>query len=229
VDAAIEGVAWKDSCRVASSTNITVASPGATVNAVTMATSDRVLLRGQTTSTENGIYIWNGAATPMTRAADCSTAAELEQAITTVEEGTDAGTTWRQTAVNFTLGSGAITWTQFGTSTAAANETTSGVAEVATQAETDAGTDDARMVSPLKLANWAGRVRKFSQAFGDGSATQYTITHSLNSLDVHVAVYRNSGVGDEVGCDVEHATTNTVTLRFASAPTSNQFRVVVVG
>lgn len=38
----------------------------------------------------------------------------------------------------------------------AATESASGVAELATQAETNTGTDDARIVTPLKLANWTG-------------------------------------------------------------------------
>lgn len=38
----------------------------------------------------------------------------------------------------------------------AASETTAGVLEIATQAETDAGTDDARAVTPAKLANYSG-------------------------------------------------------------------------
>lgn len=37
-----------------------------------------------------------------------------------------------------------------------ASETVAGIAEIATQVETDAGTDDARMVTPLKLANYSG-------------------------------------------------------------------------
>ena len=229
LNSAVEGLAWKDSCRVAAASNINVASPGATVDGVSMAANDRMLLRGQTTAAENGIYLWTGAATPATRAADCSTAAELEQAVTTVEEGTSAGTTWRQTLVNFTLGSGSIAWVAFGTGASAASEASAGVAEVATQAETDAGTDDVRMVTPLKLATYVGRIRKVSASVGDGSATQYTVTHNLNTLDVQVAVYRNSGALDEVLCDVEHATVNTVVVRFASAPTANLFRVVVLG
>lgn len=41
----------------------------------------------------------------------------------------------------------------------AASETTAGIAELATQAETDAGTDDLRIVTPLKLkATLAGRI-----------------------------------------------------------------------
>ncbi len=229
VDSAVEGLAWKDSVRVATQANISLASPGATIDGVTMATNDRVLVRSQTTPAENGIYIWNGAAVAMTRAPDCSTAAELEQAVTTVEEGTSAGATFRQTAVNFTLGSGSVTWTSFGTSAPAANETTAGVLEVATQAETNTGTDDTRAVTPLKLANWSGRPLKFAQTIGDGSATQFTITHNLNTQDLHASVRRTSGAFDEVIADVEFPTVNTCVVRFAAAPASGAFRVFIDG
>src|SRR5262245_812832 len=228
VDAAIEGTAWKDSCRVSTQSNLNLASPGATINGITMASGDRVLVRQQTTGAENGIYVWNGAATPATRAPDCSTAAELEQAVTTVEEGTDAGATFRQTAVNFTLGSGTVTWSAFGTSAPSASETTAGIAEIATQAETDTGTDDTRIVTPLKLATAANAKKKLSQNVGDGSATQYDVTHNFNTRDVHVEVYRNASPWDSVGCDVERPDANTVRLRFASAPASNAYRVVVI-
>lgn len=229
VDSALEGLAWKDSCRVATTGNINLSSPGASVDGVTMATNDRVLVRAQTAPAENGVYLWNGAAVAMTRAPDCSTANELEQAIATVEEGTSAGSTFRQTAINFTLGTTAIAWVSFGTVAPAATEATAGIAEIATQAETDAGADDARFVTPAKLAAWSARIRKVSASFGDGSATQFDITHNLNTDDVHVAVYRNSGAKDEILCDIGRPTTNAVRLNFAVAPTSNQFRCVVVG
>lgn len=229
VDSAVEGIAWKDSCRVATQSNLNLAAPGATVNGVTMASGDRMLVRAQTAQAENGIYVWNGAAVAATRALDANTAAELEQACTTIEEGSDAGTTYRQSVVNATLGTTALSWTTFGTSTPAASETTAGILEIATQAETDAGTDDARAVTAAKLAAYAGRKLKFSQDLGDGSATQYTVTHNLGTRDVHVEVYRNASPWDSVGCDVERSSTNAVIVRFASAPTSNQFRVVVLG
>ena len=60
--AAIEGLAWKDAVRVASTVNLTLAAPGASIDAVALAASDRVLVKNQSTQTENGIYIWNGAA-----------------------------------------------------------------------------------------------------------------------------------------------------------------------
>ena len=229
VDSAIEGLAWKDSCRVSTQANINLASPGATIDGVTLATSDRILVRNQTAQSANGIYIWNGAAVAMTRALDASTFAELEQAITTIEEGTDASVAFRQTQVNGTIDSSNVIWQSFGTVAPAASESTAGIAELATQAETDTGTDDARIVTPLKLKTWSGAPKRFAATFGDGSATSYTITHNLGTRDLTVGVYRNSGNYDEVECDVEHTTTSTITLRFTTAPTANQFRAVVTG
>ena len=228
VDSLVEGLAWKDSCRVATQANLNLSSPGATIDGITMASQDRVLVRAQSTASENGIYVWNGASTAMTRSLDASTFAELEQAVTTVEEGTSAAVTYRQDQVNGTIGSSTISWVSFGTSAPAASESTAGIAELATQAETDAGTDDARIVTPLKLATWSGRIKKYSVSIGDGSATSYTVTHNLASRDVHVTIY-NASTYDEVLTDVTHTTTDTLTIVFATAPSSNAYRVVVVG
>lgn len=229
VDSAIEGLAWKDSCRVGTQSNINLSSPGATVDGVTMASQDRVLVRNQSTVSQNGIYVWNGASTAMTRALDASTFAELEQAIVTVEEGTDAGTTWRQTQVNGTIDVNDVIWTSFAAAAPSASESTAGIAEIATQAEVDAGTDDARIVTPAKLASWSGRIRRYATSIGDGSATSYTITHGLNTRDVIVRVFPNSGNYDDVEVDVYRPSTTTATLVFATAPASNAYRVVVIG
>lgn len=70
-------------------------------------------------------------------------------------------------------------------------------------------------------------VSKYATNVGDGSATSYTITHNLGTRDVIVSVYEASGTYAEVICDVNHATTNTITLLFSVAPTLNQYRVVV--
>lgn len=230
VDSLVEGLSWKDSVRVATQGNINLNSPGATIDGVTMQTGDRVLVRAQTNAAENGIYIWNGATTPMTRSLDANTAAELEQAVVLVEEGSSAGASFRQTNVNFTLGTDPVNWTPFGTAAPAASETTAGIARIATQSEVNNGTADDLIVTPLKLANWSGRLRRFTQNIGDGTATQFTITHNLNTRDVFVSVYRNSGSYEQVFVDVvEHTTVNTVTIRFATAPSSNAFRVVIIG
>lgn len=229
VDSAVEGLAWKDSARVSTQGNINLASPGATIDGITMASQDRVLVRSQSTASQNGIYVWNGDSVAMTRSLDASTFAELEQAVISVEEGTDSDSSFRQTEVNGTIDSSSVVWGAFGTSAPSASESTAGIAELATQAEVDAGTDDARIVTPLKLANWSGRLRKHVQNIGDGSLTSLTVTHSFNTRDVQVSVFPNSGTYDDVVVDVGRTSVNDVTLVFATAPASNAYRVVVVG
>lgn len=224
-----EGIAWKDNVTVASAANVNLAAPGASIDGITLAANDRVLIKSQTAQAENGIYIFNGAATPMTRALDMSSSLEFNSAVVPVDLGTSAGSQFRQTAVAPTVGTTAIVFTNFASSSPAASETVSGIAEIATQAETDAGTDDLRIVTPLKMATYAGRVKKFSAQFGDGAATSYAITHNLNTFDVEIQVYRNSGNRDTVLCDVNRTTVNQITLVFSSAPAANAFRVVVVG
>lgn len=227
VDSTVEGMNWKDSVRVASTANINLASPGASIDGITMATNDRFLAKNQTSALENGIYIWNGAAVAATRSPDMNVAAEVEQATTTVEEGTSAGATYRQTAVNVTLETTSLAWTTFGTAAPSASETAAGIAEVATQAETDTGTDDARIVTPLKLATWSKRVREKTGTLGDGSSTQIDVTHNWGTRNVSVEVYRNSSTWDTILCDVSRPDTNTIRFNFASAPSSAQFAYVM--
>jgi hypothetical protein len=227
LNSALEGLAWKDSARVATQSNLNLASPGATIDGITMATNDRVLVRAQSTTAQNGIYTWNGAAVAMTRSLDANTSAELEQAAVNVEEGTSASVTYRQTAVNFVLDTDPIAWTTFGQASPSASEITAGIAEIATQAEVDAGVDDARIVTPLKLATWSGRLRRFASDFGDGSATQFDFNHNFATRDVQVEVSRTASPWDSVFCDISRPSTNAVRLNFAAAPTANQYRVVI--
>lgn len=228
LNSAVEGLAWKDSCRVASQSNINLASPGTTIDGITLATGDRVLVKAQTVGAENGIYIWNGSAVPMTRSLDASTSDELEQAVATVEEGTSAGTTWRQSVVNFVLGTGTVTWMLFGSGVGAASETSPGIAEIATQTETDTGTDDLRIVTPLKLSTWTGKTKRAQGTIGDGSATQYDVNHNFNTRDIIVQVFQAAGSYEQVNCDVSLPTTNTARLNFSVAPAAGAYRVVVM-
>ena len=230
LNAAFEGLATKDNVRVKSTGNVNIAAPGASMNGVTLASQDRALLGDQTLPAENGIYVWNGASTPMTRALDASTFDELESAVVSIDEGAvNAQTTWRQTAVNGTIGVTAITWIPFGTSAPSASETTPGVAEVATQAEADGGIDDARFITPLKLKNSALLLRKKEFDVGDGSALSFTCSHNLGTRGVSITVYPNSGDYDDVEPDKRRPSINAVAVAFATAPAANAYRVVVIG
>ena len=73
-----------------------------------------------------------------------------------------------------------------------------------------------------------GFMTRYATTFGDGAAVDYTITHSLGTQDVHVSVYEVSSTIMVIP-DMEVTGSNTVTLRFAVAPTTNQYRVIVIG
>jgi hypothetical protein len=223
---AVEGLKQKDPVVVRTQGNINLSSPGASSDGVTFATGNRVLVSNQTTPSQNGIYIWNGASVAITRAVDASTATELNGALVPVVGGTDASKAFRQTATITTLGTDAVTFAPFGQTSSQATETSTGIAELATQAETDTGTDDLRIVTPLKLKNWSGRKFKNGQTYGDGSTTQFDTTHNFNTVDVQIATYRVS-TGERIYPKERAFDANTVRTNWTTPPATNEFRTVV--
>lgn len=115
LQAAVMGVGKRSRVRVASTANINLASPGATINGVTMAAGDQFLAKDQTTPAQNGVYVWNGSAVAATRAAEFDTWAEFPGSIIGVYEGTVAADTlWFCTNNDGgTLGTTAIVFSQF--------------------------------------------------------------------------------------------------------------------
>ena len=114
VDGAVQGLSWKTAVRVSSTADIDLDSPGAEIDGVTMSSGDRVLLLGQASAFENGIYVWSGASASLTRAADANSAAELKGAAVFVMEGTRADQAYTLiTDGTITVDTTALTWTQF--------------------------------------------------------------------------------------------------------------------
>lgn len=230
LEALQRGLSFKDSVRVAAPGNLNLAAPGAAIDGVTMATNDRFLAPRQTNLAQGGVYIWTGAATPATRSSDMDTADSLELATVKVEEGTYAAVEYTQQAVNFTLGTTNQNWVERGAAAGPASETSAGVLEIATQGETDTGTDDARALTPAKAKAASWRVKKYATTIGDNSANSFTVTHNLGNDDVHVSVIKTTGNKDEVIVDVERTSSNAVTIKTApTVPATNGLRVVVLG
>ena len=117
VDAVKTGLDVKDSVRVATTANITIADDldaGDTIDGVTLVAGDRVLVKNQSTGSQNGIYV-SHATTPF-RATDFDADAEVTAgAFTFVEEGTtNADSGWVLTTNDdITVGSTAIAFAQF--------------------------------------------------------------------------------------------------------------------
>jgi phage-related tail fiber protein len=114
VDAAIQGLDIKASCRVATTgANITL-SGLQTIDGVSLVAGDRVLVKDQTNAPDNGIYVVSSGA--WTRATD----ADANEKVTSgmyafISEGTaNHGNGWVLITPNpITLGTTALTFTQF--------------------------------------------------------------------------------------------------------------------
>lgn len=113
VDDAVAGLSWKDACRVATTANLAALSGLLTVDGVTVAANDRVLVKDQTTASANGIYL--AASGAWTRATDADTEAKLLGAAVFISEGTtNADSAWVMTAnAPITIGSTSLPWVQF--------------------------------------------------------------------------------------------------------------------
>ena len=108
--------------------NINIASPGATLDGVAMSAGQRALLTGQSTASQNGLWVWNGAAAAMTRPADfaaASTTMAYQYMVVDVTAGTvNTGTTWYlNTAGAITIDTTSINFTQLPMNMSAASTT----------------------------------------------------------------------------------------------------------
>jgi hypothetical protein len=231
---------------------------------ITPSLNDRILVKNQTTTSQNGIYtlttVGSGSTNwVLTRATDFDSAVEIAGGdFTFVDNGTTlANTGWVQVDEVTTVGTDPIVWQQFsgaGTYTASNGVLLTGT-NFTFQPRSGYGLQTGASGAEVKLATTSGLnlssdlavgagngisvltntvaidstvvVSKYSVSIGDGSATSYTVTHNLNTRDVIVTVYDNSSPYAEVIADVAHTTTNTVTIAFSVAPTTNQYRVVV--
>jgi phage-related tail fiber protein len=112
VDNIAQGLDVKASCVVGTTANIGL-SGLLTIDGYTVSAGDRVLVKSQTNTAENGIYV--ASASAWSRSADANTWNSLISAFTFVENGsTLSDTGWVCTVdAGGTLGVTAVTWSQF--------------------------------------------------------------------------------------------------------------------
>lgn len=112
VDSVAQGLDTKASCVVATTANITL-SGTQTIDGVAVIAGDRVLVKNQTLSQNNGIYVVSASA--WARSSDMNLWAEFPSAYTFIEQGsTQSDTGWVCTVnAGGTLGTTPVTWTQF--------------------------------------------------------------------------------------------------------------------
>ncbi len=254
-DGLVQGLNVKDSVRAASTANVANLgdAPGV-IGGVTLASGDRVLLKDQSTASQNGIYVYTFLVKGnLARAEDQETPEKGDY--TLVTEGTYAATGWVATS--------ATVFTQF----AAANEYTAGDGiaisgnEIAVDLDGDSlsvsgsglkanlnvqgglDVDSGIFINTgtgltvngsnqLTFASGYG-VKKYSENNGALTASSgvvtWTVTHSIGTSDVTVQV-RELASKALVEVDVVITDSNTVTLSWVSSgELADAYRVVVVG
>lgn len=112
VDGIAQGLNWKDSVRAATTANITL-SGTQTIDGISIVADDRVLVKDQSTASENGIYICKSGS--WVRADDMDAADEFSGAAVFIQEGTVNADTGYVCTNNgdITVGTDAVSFTQF--------------------------------------------------------------------------------------------------------------------
>lgn len=231
VDNVARGLSWKAPVRAASTTEVAISAPGATIDGVALAPNDRILLKNQTAPADNGIYVWTSGAAPLVRAADADSGDALApgSAVSVTEGAVGADRVFIVISdAPVVIGTTAQAWGQLG---GAGGSLTagSGIAIAGGAVSALAAANGGVAVGPGGIAlDPSIAARKFSATIGNGTATTIAVTHNLGTKDVAVTLRQNA---DDAAflADWTASDANTVTLTFASAPAAGEHRVTVIG
>ena len=234
LDAMFRGLKWKNSVKVATTGPITLSAPQ-TIDSIAVIAGDRVLVKDQASAPTNGIYVV--AAGAWTRATDFDDSVEVTTgAAIPIEQGTANGDSVQilTTDAAITVGTTALANTRLGGAGVSYTAGANGGLSLSGSAfsillDTNSGLVLGAGGIKLDTTQFAnlGISRKYAVDVPNSSTTA-TITHNLGTVDVHVQIIDNAS-GVVVLHEESSRTTNTVVLVFAVAPTSGQYRAIVVG
>lgn len=248
VDATKQGLTFKDAVRVATTGNLAATRSGAVLTAssngsindtgidsvTTLALTDRVLVKDQSTGADNGIYTVTalgdgGNPYTLTRAIDFDSSTDAAPgSYIFINEGTTNGdSAWvLSTNATITLNTTSLTFVQF----SGAAQITAGAALTKTGNTLDVAVDDVtievnsdalRIKAPYAL-------KRYSTQIGDGSTTDLVVTHNLGTRVVNAIVRRVVSPYDQIMVDNEATTTNTMTFKFVVAPSTAEYDVLII-
>lgn len=133
---------------------------------------------------------------------------------------------------NKTFRWGGSTYVEISSSPGAASESAAGIIEIATQAETNTGTDDTRAVTPLKLATLLAskKIAANNTALTASSGVvTWTISNTMGTADVQVQIFEVS-TGTQVMAEVSvGSSTITIKMNSVSDIAADTYRAVIIG
>jgi hypothetical protein len=116
VDAISQGLRPKAAVEAGSLANVNLASMPASLDGVTLSNGDRILIKNQTSTPDNGIYIFNGAGSAATRSPDMDSLSPIDEingAYTFIQNGSQAGQGWVEQSKVTVLGTDPMVWVYF--------------------------------------------------------------------------------------------------------------------
>lgn len=189
----VDGTGLFSRVRAVSTANITIATAlnnGDTIDGVTLATNDLVLVAGQAAPAENGVYVVG--ASPA-RDSSSDTYDEHPGVYVSVMEGTvNADTLWRCTSnKGGTLGSTALVFSQFTSGLPSVAASASGPASIDFAEDTDNGSNKVTLKAPASLASdaavtlpsSAGTLARVEDIMAAGMGRLFGLTLSNNVTD----------------------------------------------
>ena len=225
VDALIRGLDWKIEAIAASTGNVTLATPGTTLDGVTLTNPMRILLKDQTAPEENGIYNWTGSGTALTRTLDADSATELSGATITIQQGTvNADRVYRCLADDpITVGTTALLWGQVGPG---ASTYTAGNGLVLTGSDFNVGAGTGITVAADSIAVDTSVVARKSAVL-ISATNPFVVAHGMGSGDI-VPVVKEVSTNEFVYPDVKADATN-ITVTWGTAVSANAYRLIWTG
>lgn len=227
-DALAQGVIFLAAVQAASvGANVSLAAPGAALDGVVLAAGNRILLKDQTIGSQNGVWVWNGAAAALTRPTDfASTTVHHPGTTVFVEGGTAGGNldalfTLIATA-DVTVDTTTEVWSQ-----------TNGTADITVQAPITKSGNQIQLNNgnPLPVTNGGtgsataggartnlGAVGKYAGTIGDGSSTSIAVVHNLGTTDVQVQVFDMATGSLELVQTVVNSNNQVTVGPFGTAP-----------
>jgi phage-related tail fiber protein len=178
--------AWKQPVRAATTANITL-SGTQTVDGVALATLDRVLVKNQTTASQNGIYLVQSGA--WTRTNDASNTTRMISGTTVyVSEGTTNGTKffYLSTVNPITVGTTSLSFSQIGSAPATETRAVTAVATNYTILPTDhtiAVTTSGAFTITLPASPATGQFFVIKDVSGSAGTNNITVSGNGNNID----------------------------------------------
>lgn len=243
--AAASGLSIKAPVRAASTANVTIGSTGngATMDGVTLATGDRILLKDQTTGNQNGLYLVG--ASSLSRTTDMDATGEVAPGtLVFVREGSVNGD--KAFAVSsdaaITVGTTTITWVQItgnaGTTYSAGDgltESPAGTFNVGAGTGITVNANDVQVTTSVVVRKVTGVIPTSTSGIFTVSGAVVTVNHGLSnsaaSLTIRPYTSPVSGYtqGEEVDMQNVCTDANNMEITLPANPASNNWVITIEG